>query len=230
MRVACVGGGPGGLFTAILLKARGIADSVTVYERNGPDDTFGFGVVFSDETLEHLAAADPPVFDAIAKDFRHWGEIDVYRHGRRTRSTGHGFAAIGRLRLLQLLTARAAEVGVEVRFNAEVENLEDLGPTDLIVAADGANSQIRTRYADRFEPSVEWGASRYVWFGTPHIFDSFTFVFENTEHGLVQAHCYPYSDEASTLIVETSEETWATPGSTPPTSIRPNPEHQTLGP
>ncbi len=208
MRVACVGGGPGGLFVAILLKARDIADSVTVYERNGPNDTFGFGVVFSDETLEHLAAADPPVFDAIARDFRHWGEIDVYRHERRTRSTGHGFAAIGRLRLLQLLSARAAEVGVEVQYNAEVENLEDLGSNDLIVAADGANSQIRARYADRFEPTVEWGASRYAWFGTPHIFDSFTFVFEDTEHGLVQAHCYPYSDEASTLIVETSEETW----------------------
>ena len=212
MRVACVGGGPGGLCAAILLKAGGIADSVTVYERDGPDDTFGFGVVFSDETLEHLAAADPPVFEAITAEFRHWGEIDVYRHGRRTRSTGHGFAAIGRLRLLQLLRARATELGVEMRFNAEVEDLEELGSNELVVASDGANSGIRARYAESFEPTLEWGSSRYAWFGTPHMFESFTFIFESTEHGLFQGHCYPYSNESSTLIVETSEDTWRRAG------------------
>jgi anthraniloyl-CoA monooxygenase len=213
MRVVSVGGGPGGLFLAILLRERGLAASVTVYERNGRDDTFGFGVVFSDETLEHLAAADPPVFDAIAAEFRHWGEIDVFRHGRPSRSTGHGFAAIGRLRLLQLLTARAEQLGVEVRFDTEIADVERLrADHDLVVAADGANSGIRSAHPDAFGPSIEWGSSRYAWFGTSHLFDSFTFIFENTEHGLFQAHCYPYSSSESTLIVETTTDTWRRAG------------------
>ena len=212
MRVACVGGGPGGLFLGILLRTHGLADEVTIYERNGPDDTFGFGVVFSDETLDNLRLADEESLDAIAAEFRHWSDIEVHRNGRVARSTGHGFAAIGRLRLLQLLTARAVDLGVDVKFHAEIDDPVSLDPVDLVVACDGVNSGLRRRAADRFQPTIELGASRYAWFGTPKPFDNFTFVFEDTPHGMFQAHCYPYSRDMSTLIVETSEETWRLAG------------------
>ncbi|MFQ5517490.1 MAG: FAD-dependent monooxygenase, partial [Acidimicrobiia bacterium] len=207
MRVACIGGGPGGLFTAILLKAGSLADEVTVYERNGPDDTFGFGIVFSDETFDNVEVADPVVVAAVAREFRRWEEIDILFKGRRWHSVGHGFQAMPRLRFNQLLAERASALGVDLRFNSQV-TLEDVGEADLIVAADGANSDVRTRLADTFQPHVEPGKARYAWFGTPHLFDSFTFIFEETPHGIVQAHCYPYSDRMSTLIVETDDDTW----------------------
>jgi anthraniloyl-CoA monooxygenase len=212
VRVACVGGGPGGLFLGILLRTHGLADEVTIYERNGPDDTFGFGVVFSDETLDNLRLADEESLDAISAEFRHWSDIEVHRNGRVTRSTGHGFAAIGRLRLLQLLTARAVDLGVEVRFHTNIDDPASVEPVDLVVACDGVNSGMRRRMEDRFQPMIAPGASRYAWFGTPKQLDNFAFVFEETPHGMFQAHCYPYSNDMSTLIVETSEEAWRLAG------------------
>jgi anthraniloyl-CoA monooxygenase len=212
MRVTVVGGGPGGLFASILLRARGIADEVTVLERNGPNDTFGFGVVFSDETLDNLAAADPPsVVDVIAA-CRTWSGIDIVHRGRTHHSTGHGFSAIARLRLLEILAHRATALGVDLRYRTEIDAAADPGDADLVIAADGANSRFRTAGAEVFRPHIEWGAARYAWFGTPHIFESFTFLFEETEHGVFQAHCYPYSADMSTLIVETGEATWRAAG------------------
>ncbi|MFQ5554125.1 MAG: FAD-dependent monooxygenase [Acidimicrobiia bacterium] len=212
MRVAAIGGGPGGLFAAIVLRLERLAHEVVVHERNGPEDTFGFGVVFSNETLENVAAADPISVDAISAASRHWSGIDIVAGGSTIHSTGHGFSAISRLRLLQILTARARELGVEVRFHSEVPDVRSLGDADLVVAADGANSAVRTSRASRFGPEVEWGEARYAWFGTPWNFDSFTFLFEETEHGVFQAHCYPYSDDMGTVIIETSEATWRAAG------------------
>ena len=212
MRVAIIGGGPGGLFTGILLKTRGVADEVTVFERNASDDTFGFGIVFSDETFDNLEAADPVGLSAVAAEFRQWTDIDIHRNGRTWRSTGHGFSAMSRLRFLQLLADRATEVGVDIRFKTEIRADEPLPDTDLIIGADGANSGIRQRFADRFRPRVGTGRARYAWFGTEHVFDSFTFIFTKTRHGIFQAHCYPYTDQMSTLIVETSEEAWLSAG------------------
>ncbi len=211
MRVVTVGGGPGGLFAGILLRSRGIASEVTVYERNAADDTFGFGVVFSDETLDTLRAADGPSLDEVEKTCRHWTGIDIVSPQGRRHSTGHGFSAIARLELLRILTARARELGVEIRHRTEIDP-ERLPPADLVLAADGANSRIRSAHADRFRPTIELGAARYAWFGTPRIFDSFTFLFEATAGGFIQAHCYPYSDSMSTFIVETSATAWRAAG------------------
>jgi anthraniloyl-CoA monooxygenase len=184
---------------------------VTVLERNGPDDTFGFGVVFSDETLATLSDADPEVFARIEAEFVHWPEIEIHHRGRVLVSGGHGFAALARVRLLQLLGERAAEVGVDVRYHTDVrpEDVERLaGEHDLVVGCDGVNSLVRRSRAETFEPAFEPGVSKYIWLGTPKVFPRFTFVIEETENGVVQAHCYPYSTAMSTFIVETTPETW----------------------
>lgn len=212
MKVVVAGGGPGGLFSAILLRARGIADEVTVLERNGPHDTFGFGVVFSDETLDNLASADPPSVDQLIVSCRQWSGIDIVRRGSLYHSTGHGFSAIARLTLLEILAERAASLGVNIEFHSEFEGLADLPDADLVIACDGANSRIRGELLDDFKPTIEPGAARYAWFGTTHIFENFRFIFEETPHGVFQAHCYPYSENMSTFIVETSESTWRESG------------------
>ncbi len=211
MRVACLGGGPGGLFLATLLRTRDPSIEVDVFERNARDATFGFGVVFSDETLDNLAAADRPTLDRIAAEFRHWGEIDVLHRGRWVRSTGHGFSAIARLRLLQTMAERTEEVGGRVHFETP-RTVDELAGYDLIVAADGVNSLTRQSRPEAFGASVEMGDARFIWLGTPHIFESFTFLFAETEHGVVQAHCYPFDDKTSTVIVEMAEATWRSAG------------------
>ena len=209
MRILCVGGGPAGLYLAILLKKRRPDFEITVFERNQPGDAYGFGVVFSDETLDHFEDADEPSYQALTKAFKHWGDIEV-RHfsGRRFVSGGHGFAAASRKDLLEILTDRASELGVDLRFSTEVTDLSQLPEADLIVGADGKNSIVRETIGDRVRPSFDWRRNKYIWFGTPKVYDKFHFIFENTDAGLIWAHIYPYSDEGSTFIVEMAPETW----------------------
>src|SRR3954453_3085141 len=198
MRTAIVGGGPGGLYLSILLKRLDPAHDVVVHERNARDDTFGFGVVFSDETLAAFEAADPESYDEITRRFVRWSEIDVHYRGETVTSGGHGFSAMGRKELLNILQRRAASLGVELYFGSEVSELEG----DLVVAADGVNSTLRATYG--FEPSLDRRRATYAWFGTDHVFEAFTFIIAETPEGVVQVHAYPYSDTRSTFIVETT--------------------------
>ncbi len=207
--ILIVGGGPSGLYLATLLKKGQPDHRIRVLERNRFGDAYGFGVVFSDETLDNFEAADTVSFEALARSFRHWGEIKVHHpDGRDFRSGGHGFAAVSRRRLLEILTQRAGDLGVDVEFSTEVGDFTDLPAADLIVGADGANSVVRRHFASYLEPSIDLRRNRYIWFGTPKVFEEFNFVFEDTAAGMVWAHIYPYSDEGSTFIVEMAPETW----------------------
>src|SRR6201990_2653755 len=208
MRTAIVGGGPGGLYLSILLKKLDPTHEVTVYERNAPDDTFGFGVVFSDETLAAFEAADRETYDEITRRFARWGEIDVHYRGEVMTSGGHGFSALARVDLLGVLQRRAAALDVDLRFNTEVDGAGLEQAFDLVVAADGVNSTLRRRHADAFGPSLDRRRAKYVWFGTDLVFDAFKFFIKETEHGVLQVHGYPYSDTMSTFIVETTEAAW----------------------
>ena len=211
MKIACIGGGPAGLFFAILMKKRHCDAEVSVFERNQRGDTFGFGVVFSDETLANIAQADAKSVAAIEAEFRYWSAMDVRRGGQALTSDGHGFAALARVRLLDILSERALELGVELQFNTEV-NLNDVAAYDLIVAGDGVNSGIRQELAEHLKPTIVQGATKYIWFGTKAAFDRFTFIFEATPHGWVQAHIYPFDKDRSTFIVELHESTWRAAG------------------
>src|SRR5579871_493361 len=208
MRIAVVGGGPAGLYFAILIRKIRPDWSVTVFERNAPTDAFGFGVVFSDETLTVFEHADPASYEDIVSRFVRWTDIDIHHRGEMTRSGGHGFSALGRRELLGLLQARATSLGAELRFHDEVPGLSELDWADLVVAADGANSVIRRELASDFEPSLDARDCRYMWLGTDLVFDAFKFFIAETEHGVVQAHAYPYSREMSTFIVEMPERVW----------------------
>src|ERR1700755_1298114 len=196
MRIAIAGGGPGGLYLSILLKRSEPAHEVAVYERNAADRTFGFGVVFSDETLTAFEAADPESYAEITRRFVRWSEIDVHYRGAKITSGGHGFSALGRKQLLNILQTRAAALGVHLHLRHEVADLEG----DLVVAADGVNSTLRAAHG--FQPTLDVRRATYAWFGTDHVFDAFTFMIAETERGVVQVHAYPYSDTMSTFIVE----------------------------
>lgn len=205
--VAVVGAGPGGLYLAISLKLRDPSLKVTVYERNRPDDTFGWGVVFSDQTLANLKANDPETAARIEAAFVHWDDIDVHIRGETIRSGGHGFAGVGRVRLLEILQARAAELGVALRFETEVEDARALD-ADLVVAADGLNSRVRNAAPEVFGVDVDVRRNKYVWLGTRKAFEAFTFAFVETPHGWVWAHAYRFEPGLSTFIVECTEATW----------------------
>lgn len=211
MDVAVLGGGPAGLYFAISMKLRDSSHRITVIERNRPDDTFGWGVVLSDETLDNLAANDPVSAAAIREHFAYWDDIAVVHKGVRTLSTGHGFCGIGRKQLLLLLQARALELGVEIRFETEAEPTQAyMDKYDLVVAADGLNSRTRTEFADHFQPNIDVRKCKFVWLGTHQKFDdAFTFIFEKTEHGWVWAHAYQFDADTATFIVECTEDTWA---------------------
>ncbi|VWX60335.1 Salicylyl-CoA 5-hydroxylase [Burkholderiales bacterium 8X] len=214
-RVLCIGGGPAGLYFALLMKARQPSLEVTVVERNRPFDTFGWGVVLSDQTLANLAAADRPTADIIGREFHHWDDIQVFFKGRQVRSGGHGFCGIGRKRLLNILQERCIEVGVKLVFETESTDDQALAAqynADLVIASDGLNSRIRQRYADTFGPDVDERQCRFVWLGTHQTFDAFTFAFEKTEHGWFQAHAYQFDKDTSTFIVETPESVWKAHG------------------
>lgn len=212
MKIAVIGGGPGGLFASLLLKKAYPAAEVTVIERNRPDDTFGWGVVFSKETLGNIEAADPESFARIREAFAYWNDIDTHFKGRVIRSGGHGFCGLARRRLLQILQARCAELGVELRFETECEGLEQFSDCDLIVAADGINSRIREEHKDVFKPRIVPGRAKFIWLGTRKRFDAFTFIIRENDDGLFQVHAYPFDDDTSTFIVETDEDSWRRAG------------------
>jgi anthraniloyl-CoA monooxygenase len=206
MKTICIGGGPASLYYAILQKKRDPSSDVVVYERNKPDDTFGFGVVFSDKTLEGLGVVDPESYAAICGAFRHWDDIDVFIRGEKHTSRGHGFSGIGRQRLLSILAERAREVGVRILYETEIApGAAALGEADLVVVADGVNSAMREHYRGDFQPDVELRPHRFVWLGTTFPFDAFTFYFRENDHGLFQVHAYRYEEGRSTFIVECSD-------------------------
>ncbi len=213
MKINVIGGGPGGLFAALLLKKDDPTRTIEVFERNRPDDTFGFGVVFSDATLEEVAEADPETFREIAKRFYHWDDIDIHYQCELLRSTGHGFAGLSRRELLLLLHRRCRDVGVGLHFEHDIDNLAPYLDADLVIGADGLNSLVRERFADAFEPLVDMRPNRFVWLGTTRPFPAFTFYFREDDHGLWRVHAYQYNASGkSTFIVEATEETWRRAG------------------
>ncbi|MDJ1015542.1 MAG: bifunctional salicylyl-CoA 5-hydroxylase/oxidoreductase [Paracoccaceae bacterium] len=210
MRAICLGGGPAGLYFAISLKLRQPEAEVTVLERNRPDDTFGWGVVLSDETLDNLEANDPVSAAAIREHFAYWDDIALVHKGERIVSTGHGFCGIGRKQLLILLQARARELGVDLRFETEVGAASDyMADYDIVVASDGLNSTTRTEFAEAFQPEIDVRRCHFVWLGTRQKFDdAFTFIFEKTDKGWLWAHAYQFDDDTATFIVECGPETF----------------------
>ena len=210
MKIACLGGGPAGLYSAISIKLRDPAHDVTVFERNRPDDTFGWGVVFSNETFDNIATNDPASAQAIREHFAYWDDIAVHYRGQRIASTGHGFSGIARKTLLLLLQERARELGARLSFQTEIASAGELAKEfDLVIAADGLNSRTRNEFAHAFRPAIETRKNKFVWLGTRQKFDdAFTFIFEETEHGWVWAHAYQFDADTATFIVECSESVW----------------------
>ncbi|MGW6874457.1 bifunctional salicylyl-CoA 5-hydroxylase/oxidoreductase [Streptomyces xanthophaeus] len=211
LRAAVVGGGPGGLYAAALLARQG--HDVDLWERNAPDDTFGFGVVLSDETLGGIERADTVVHAALSREFVRWDDVDVVHRGRLLTSGGHGFAALGRRRLLEILHERCAGLGVRLHFRAEAPDAFALAAShDLVVAADGVHSATREAAAAHFGPTVTNGRCRYIWLAADFAFEAFRFEIAETEYGVMQLHAYPYSADSSTVIVEMRDEVWAAAG------------------
>jgi anthraniloyl-CoA monooxygenase len=213
MRVNVIGGGPAGLYFALLMRRSGAAREVTVYERNPPDATFGWGVVFSGRTLRNLREADAESHRRITESFETWDNVDVVLRDSKVTIRGNDFSGISRLRLLNILQERCEEVGVRLRFQTGVEDADALArDCDLLVGADGVASAVRERYAEEFRPTIERGSNKYIWYGTRRLFHGLTLTFRETVEGVFAAHSYKFGKELSTFIVECDEETWARAG------------------
>jgi anthraniloyl-CoA monooxygenase len=208
MHIVCIGGGPAGLYFALLMKQLNAAHHIRVIERNKPYDTFGWGVVFSDATLDNMRQWDAQTAAEIEQAFNHWDDIALQFKGQQQRSGGHGFVGIGRKKLLNILQRRCEALGVELVFETEADSDTDYPDAQLVVACDGVNSRVRQRYADVFQPDVVTRPNRFIWLGTHQRFDAFNFLFEKTEHGWFQAHVYQFDDSTTTFIVETPEDVW----------------------
>ena len=213
MKINVIGGGPAGLYFAILMKKADASHQIRIYERNGPDDTFGWGVVFSGKTLANLRAADDVSHAEITKEFEAWDNVDVVHRDSKISIHGNSFSGIARLQLLKILQRRAEQLGVEIEFRSEVHDVESLrNDSDLLLAADGVNSTVRLRYAEQFQPELDVRANRYIWYGTHQLFHGLTLTFRENSAGTFAAHSYKFSPTTSTFIVECDPETWAKAG------------------
>ncbi len=212
MNIVCIGGGPAGLYFGLLMKQLNPAHRIKVVERNKAYDTFGWGVVFSDATMDNMRLWDKPTADEIQQAFNHWDDIELLFKGRTIRSGGHGFVGIGRKKLLNILQARCEELGVELVFEHEATSDDEYPDADLIIASDGINSTIRNKYQAHFKPDIVVRPNRYIWLGTHRLYDAFTFDFQKTEHGWFQAHIYKFDDKTTTFIVECPEHVWLAHG------------------
>jgi anthraniloyl-CoA monooxygenase len=213
MKIAIIGGGPAGLYFAILMKKAAPGHRISVYERNGPDNTFGWGVVFSGKTLANLRAADEVSHEEITKRFEAWDNVDVVHRDEKISIHGNRFSGIARIDLLKILQRRAEQLGVDITFHSEINDTESLSKScDLLVAADGVNSSVRQAYADRFGPSVDLRPNRYIWYGTNQLFHGLTLTFRETEAGAFAAHSYKFNKTTSTFIVECDPQTWSAAG------------------
>jgi anthraniloyl-CoA monooxygenase len=213
MKINIIGGGPAGLYFAILMKKADASHRITVYERNGPDDTFGWGVVFSGKTLANLRAADEESHSAITKQFEAWDNVDVVHRDEKISIHGNSFSGIARLQLLKILQQRAEQLGVEIIFHQEVKDVEAVrNHCDLLIAADGVNSGIRSNYAELFQPSLDVRSHRYIWYGTHQLFHGLTLTFREADAGVFAAHSYKFNKTTSTFIVECDAETASNAG------------------
>jgi len=212
MKIVCIGGGPAGLYFALLMKKQGAHHDITVVERNKPYDTFGWGVVFSDQTMDHMRHWDAETAQEVQQAFNHWDDIELHFKGRVIRSGGHGFVGIGRKKMLNILQARCEVLGVKLLFEQDATSDLDFPDADLVIASDGINSNVRNRCPDIFKPDIVTRPNRYIWLGTHKQYDAFTFLFEKTEHGWFQAHIYKFDGLTSTFIVECPEEVWLAHG------------------
>ena len=208
MKIIVVGGGPGGLYFALLMKKRYPNYDIEVYERNRRDDTFGFGVVFSDETLDNLMDYDSQSYQAITREFSYWDEIDFYFHDDLVRSGGHGFCGTERRTLLMVLQNRCRELGVTLNYSTEITDLDRFADADLIVAADGINSFIREKYKEHFQPEIEWRRNHFIWMGSTAPSPAFSFFFATNEFGIWDLCTYQYKENMSTWVIEAPEATW----------------------
>ncbi len=209
MKINVIGGGPAGLYFAILMKKASASHQIKIYERNGPDDTFGWGVVFSGKTLANLRAADEVSHAEITKEFEAWDNVDVVHRDAKVSIHGNSFSGIARLQLLKILQRRAEQLGVEIEFRSEIQDVESLRQnSDLLLAADGVNSTVRLRYAEQFEPELDVRSNRYIWYGTNQLFHGLTLTFRENDAGVFAAHSYKFNRTTSTFIVECDPRTW----------------------